>query len=134
MKLLVIDDDEAMTELIKILLSPLADEVVVSNSGTEAIKIIRNSRFDVVILDIMMPDKNGCDVCKEVREFDNVPILILSALDNPGQIAEALDAGADDYLIKPVTQNMLSAHINKLLRRKPLAVNQVVMVDMHSSD
>ena len=134
MKLLVIDDDEAMTELLKILLSTIADEVIVSNSGTEALRIIKNNRFDVVVLDIMMPDKNGCDLCKEIREFDNVPILILSALDNPGQIAEALDAGADDYLIKPVTQNMLSAHVNKLLRRNSLRANQVMMVDIHSSD
>jgi two-component system KDP operon response regulator KdpE len=134
MKLLVIDDDEAMTELLKILLSSIADEVLVSNSGTEAIQIIRNNRFDVVILDIMMPDMNGCDVCRKIRDFENVPILILSALDNPGLIAEALDAGADDYLIKPVTQNMLSAHVNKLLRRKPLAVNQVAVLNLNSSN
>ena len=134
MKLLVIDDDEAMTELLKILLSSIADEVIVSNSGTEAVKIIKSNKFDVVILDIMMPDKNGCDLCKEIRIFENVPILILSALDNPGQIAEALDAGADDYLIKPVTQNMLSAHINKLLRRKSVSSSEILMVNFQSSN
>ncbi len=68
----------------------------------------------------MMPEMDGWEVCKAIREFSNLPILILSALDNPGMVAAALDAGADDYLIKPVPSGVLIAHINNLLRRSRL--------------
>jgi DNA-binding response OmpR family regulator len=60
---------------------------------------------------------NGWIVCKEIREFSDVPILILSAMDAPGMVANALDVGADDYLVKPVSSGTLVAHLNKLLRR-----------------
>jgi DNA-binding response OmpR family regulator len=60
---------------------------------------------------------DGWQVCKTVREFSNVPIVILSALDDPAMIASALDAGADDYLIKPVSSSILVAHLNRLIRR-----------------
>ena len=63
---------------------------------------------------------SGWQVSKAVREFSKVPILILSALDSPGLVAAALDAGADDYLIKPVPSNVLVAHINNLVRRNRL--------------
>ena len=71
----------------------------------------------MITLDLMMPDMNGWQVCKAVRGFSQVPILVLSALDSPGMVAAALDAGADDYLIKPVPSSVLLAHINKLVRR-----------------
>jgi two-component system response regulator ResD len=63
---------------------------------------------------------NGWQVCKIIREFSHVSILILSALDSPGLVAAALDAGADDYLIKPVPTNVLMAHIHTLVRRTRL--------------
>jgi two-component system KDP operon response regulator KdpE len=75
----------------------------------------------VVILDLMMPGMNGWQVSKAIRAFSDVPILILSAIDSPGLVAEALDAGADDYLTKPVSSGTLIAHINKILRRSRLA-------------
>jgi DNA-binding response OmpR family regulator len=65
----------------------------------------------------MMPGMDGWQVCSEVRSFSDVPILILSALDSPGMVASALDAGADDYLVKPVPSGVLLAHLNNLVRR-----------------
>ncbi len=65
----------------------------------------------------MMPGMDGWQVCSEVRKFSSVPIVIFSALDNPGLVASALDAGADDYLVKPVPSGVLIAHLNKLTRR-----------------
>lgn len=117
MKIIVIDDDPAMTELLQLLLQPASSEIFTANSGPVGIDLIKNKNPDVVILDLMMPDMDGWQVCKRVREFSDIPILVLSALDNPGVVAEALDAGADDYLIKPVASGVLIAHINKLLRR-----------------
>lgn len=117
MKILVIDDDPAMTDLLKLLLEPASNYVITANSGPEGIQLVKADSPDVVVLDLMMPDMNGWQVCKAVRDFSNVPILVLSALDSPGMVAAALDAGADDYLIKPVPSSVLVAHINKLMRR-----------------
>jgi len=71
----------------------------------------------------MMPDMSGWQVCKVMRDFSKVPILILSALDSPGLVAAALDAGADDYLIKPVTSNVLVAHVKNLVKRNRIMPN-----------
>jgi len=117
MKVLVIDDDPAMTDLLKILLEAVSSSVCTANSGIEGIAIAKSTTIDIIILDLMMPEMDGWQVCKAVRDFSSVPILILSALDSPGMVAAALDAGADDYLIKPVTSSVLIAHLKKLVRR-----------------
>lgn len=117
MKILVIDDDPAMTELLKLLLHPAASDVITANSGVEGVAAAKKYQPEVIILDLMMPEMDGWQVCQAVRGFSRVPILILSALDNPGMVARALDAGADDYLIKPVPSGVLIAHINNLVRR-----------------
>jgi DNA-binding response OmpR family regulator len=117
MKILVIDDDPAMTDLLKVLLAPTGAVIMVALSGQDGLEQIAKNTPDVIILDLMMPDVDGWQVCRRVRETSKTPILILSALDNPGTVAAALDAGADDYLVKPVTSGVLIAHINKLVRR-----------------
>jgi len=72
---------------------------------------------DVIILDLFMPGLDGWQVCKSIREYSQVPILVLSAINKPGTVAKALDEGADDYLIKPVPSGVLVAHLNNLIRR-----------------
>jgi DNA-binding response OmpR family regulator len=114
---LTIDDDTAITELLAMLLRTHGYEVITANDGDEGIKTIKNKSPHVVILDLMMPGLDGWQVCKSVREFSNVPIVVLSALDDPSMIASALDAGADDYLVKPVSSSILVAHLNRLIRR-----------------
>ncbi len=116
-KVLCVDDDPAITELLSMLLQTQAFEVFTANSGEDGIKKIRDKSLHIVILDLMMPGVDGWQVCKEVRKFSNVPIIILSALNDPEMIARALDAGADDYLVKPISSNVLVAHINRLIRR-----------------
>lgn len=116
-KILVIDDDEGMTELLKLLLTPESTEVITANSGPKGIELAQKLAPDVIILDLMMPEMNGWTVCKQIREFCDVPILILSAMDAPGMVAQALDVGADDYLVKPVSSSTLLARLNKLTRR-----------------
>jgi DNA-binding response OmpR family regulator len=114
---LTIDDDTAITELLAMLLRTHGYEVRTVNSGEEGVEAIKKYNPHVVILDLMMPGLDGWQVCKAVREFSNVPIVILSALDDPAMIASALDAGADDYLVKPVSSSILVAHLNRLIRR-----------------
>jgi two-component system KDP operon response regulator KdpE len=116
-KILVIDDDIGMTELLSLLLAPASSEIITANSGPEGIELARKHAPDVIILDLMMSEMNGWIVCKQIREFSNTPILILSAMDAPGMVAQALDVGADDYLVKPVSSSTLIARLNKLVRR-----------------
>ena len=115
--ILTIDDDPAITELLSVILRTHNFEVLVSNSGEEGIRIIKEKSPQLVLLDLMMPHMDGWQICKAVRAFSNIPILVLSALDDPSIVASILDAGADDYLVKPVPSAVLVAHLNKLVRR-----------------
>ncbi|HUM26202.1 MAG TPA: response regulator, partial [Anaerolineales bacterium] len=108
-KILVIDDDVAITELMNMLLKTHGFEVFTTNSGVEGVKLVEEHRPNVVLLDLMMPDMDGWQVCKAVRSFNNVPILILSAINDPSMVASVLDAGADDFLVKPVPSSVLVA-------------------------
>jgi DNA-binding response OmpR family regulator len=126
MKIIVIDDDSAMTELLSLLLRPVTSEVYISNNGMDGILLVKKNVPDIAILDLMMPEMDGYQVCQEIRTFSNMPILVLSALDMPGMVSKALDAGADDYLIKPVTSSILIAHINNLVRRAKLPAKMAI--------
>ncbi|NJC97990.1 MAG: hypothetical protein C3F07_07135 [Anaerolineales bacterium] len=120
-KILVIDDDTAVTDLLSVLLRSHDFNVVTTNSSTEGLSLIRDDQFDLVILDLMMPEVDGWEVCKEVRTFSRVPIIVLSALNDPSMVASVLDAGADDYLTKPTPSRVLVAHINRLMRNNGTA-------------
>lgn len=117
LKILAIDDDFALIELLNLILTSHGVGVKTATTGEEGVRLVREYAPDVIILDLMMPDMNGWEICGKVRQFSSAPILILSALDNPGNVASALDAGADDYLVKPVPSGVLMAHINNLARR-----------------
>jgi DNA-binding response OmpR family regulator len=114
---LAIDDDPAMTELLTLLLRTHGFNIQTANTGEEGVKLARKESPDVVILDLMMPGMDGWQVCKQIRAFSTVPIVVFSALDSPGIVASALDAGADDYLVKPVPSGVLISHLNTLTRR-----------------
>jgi two-component system KDP operon response regulator KdpE len=116
-KLLVIDDDTAVTDLLSLLLRSQGFEVFATNNSTDGLNMIREQSPDLVILDLMMPEMDGWEVCRAVRQFSQVPIIILSALNDPSMIASVLDAGADDYLTKPTPSRVLVAHINRLAKR-----------------
>ena len=116
-KVLVVDDDVEMTDLLKIVLEPKSFEVIAANAGGDGIELARKVSPDVILLDLLMPDMDGWQVCKEIRKFSKAPILVLSANSKPGMAARALDEGADDYLVKPLTTSVLIAHLKKLARR-----------------
>ena len=116
-KVLLIDDDKEMTDMLTVILEPNTFAVVAANNSPQGIDQVRQTKPDVVVLDLLMPDMDGWQVCKEIRKFSQVPILVLSAISKPGMVARALDEGADDYLLKPMPTSMLVAHIKKLARR-----------------
>ncbi|MCP4140407.1 MAG: response regulator [Chloroflexi bacterium] len=122
-KILAIDDDSAMTELLTLLLKSHGFEVTTTNSGEKGFELIQQIKPDVILLDLMMPKMDGWETCKKIRKFCKTPIVVLSALNNPGMVASALDAGADDYLIKPVPSSILVAHIKNLTRRNTAQLN-----------
>lgn len=114
---LVIDDDPAMTDLLKIILSSYHMEVRAVNDGQSGLNCLNEHLPHLIILDLLMPELDGWKVCRSIKQTFQIPIIVLSAIDSPKMIADALDAGADDYLIKPVTSASLIAHINTLVRR-----------------
>lgn len=124
-KILVIDDDLAITELMSMLLKTHGFDVITTNSGAEGVKLVKEKNPSVVILDLMMPDMDGWQVSKAIRAFNNVPILILSAINDPSMVASVLDTGADDFLVKPVPSSVLVAHIRKMIRRNTGALNNL---------
>ena len=113
-RVLIIDDGPEMTDQLTIVLQSREFIVKTANGGEEGLKAIHETHPEVVILDLKLPGMDGRQVCSQIRAFSEVPILILSAMDNPGNVASALEAGADDYLIKPVPINMLVEHVQKL--------------------
>lgn len=118
-KVLIIDDDINSTDILQITLENYNFEVTSTTVPDLGIKAVRDQQPDAVILDYMMPVMDGIEVCKAIRKFSQVPILVLSVIDQPNVIAKVLDSGADDYLVKPVAGNVLQAYLKKMSRRHP---------------
>jgi len=116
-RVLVIDDDKSLTDLLISSLDSTQYEVIATNSGKEGIEAALTQFPDIIVLDLVLPGVEGWQIGKAIRDFSKVPILVLSAFDKPGMVALALDGGADDYLIKPVSIDVLVAQLNKLTRR-----------------
>ena len=117
-KVLLVEDEIKVVEFIKKGLEEGGYDVSVALDGNTALNMTQNTAYDLIILDIMLPDKNGIDVCKELRLRNyTFPILFLTALGTSENIALGLDTGADDYLVKPFKFIELNARINALLRR-----------------
>ncbi len=114
---LTIDDDPAITEVFSGLLAANGFDVLSANTGSEGLRLIKEESPRLVVLDLMMPDLDGWEVCRAVRSFSNVPILVISAINEPAVVASILDLGADDFLPKPVPSAVLVAHLKKLTRR-----------------
>jgi DNA-binding response OmpR family regulator len=128
LKALIVDDDPAMIELLSLLLRSYGLEVISANEGQQGLELARDEKLDIIMLDLMMPGTDGWQVCKTIRSFSKVPIIVLSALDDPAIISSALDAGADDYMVKPVPSSVLIAHINNLTRRAQVENNKATLL------
>ena len=114
---LVIDNDIALTDLLKSTLESKTFTVHMAHEVDEGLNAVHDINPDVIVLDLCLPENDGSQVCRDIRAFSDTPILILSVFNNPDAIAQALDEGADDYLIKPVPSGVLVAHLKKLIRR-----------------
>ena len=115
-KVLVVDDDPSLLKALRIGLTARGDDVLVAHSGADAISQVALARPDLVILDLGLPDIDGLEVCRRVREFSNVPIVVLSAYGDERRKVEALDNGADDFVTKPFGMAELEARLRVALR------------------
>ncbi|MEO8049303.1 MAG: response regulator transcription factor [Acidobacteriota bacterium] len=122
MQVLVVEDEQRMAELLRRTLQEEGHQVVVAYDGKEGFEIARSSSFDVIILDVMLPGMDGVTVARQLRERRNqTPMLMLTARDAPSDIIKGLDCGADDYLTKPFSIDILLARVRAVSRRGAVA-------------
>jgi DNA-binding response OmpR family regulator len=122
MRILVVEDERRMAELLKQALYEEGHQVALARDGREALDIARGSPFDVILLDVMLPVMDGIAVARRLRECRNqTPILMLTARDAPAAVVKGLDAGADDYLTKPFLIDVLLARLRAVSRRGAIA-------------
>lgn len=118
MKLLVVEDEPNLLAILRKGLSESGNEVSAAMDGTTALDMASAHAFDVIVLDVMLPDINGIEICRRLRaNADYTPILLLTALGTTENVVTGLNAGADDYMVKPFSFGELSARINALARR-----------------
>lgn len=116
-KVLLVDDEKRMLDLVALYLRPYDYRCAKADSGKQALELLNQETFDLVLLDIMMPDMDGWEVCREIRKFSNVPIIMLTAREQQEDIVKGLRLGADDYMTKPFGEEELLARMEALLRR-----------------
>ncbi|MEG2083589.1 MAG: response regulator transcription factor, partial [Oscillospiraceae bacterium] len=116
-KILVVDDEKNICELLRLYLEKDGFEVLLAHGGEDAVDITRKSSPSLVLLDIMMPQMDGWEACRTIREFSNVPIIMLTAKGDVFDRVMGLELGADDYIVKPFDTKEVVARIKAVLRR-----------------
>ena len=117
MKILVVDDEKTLVKGIKFNLENEGYQVECAYDGAAAVELARNNKYDLLILDVMMPEVDGLEACMRIREFSNVPIIMLTAKSEDSDKLMGFECGADDYLTKPFNILELKARVRALLRR-----------------
>ena len=117
LKILIADSDSSIRQILKTRLSLQGYTILTANNGKEALTIFNNERPDFIILDVMLSNLDGYKICTELRKVSEVPIILLTALNDVNERVIGLELGADDYLIKPFAIQELEARIRSILRR-----------------
>ena len=124
MKILVVDDEALLVKGIRFNLQNEGYEVITGSNGLEAVKLVQEQNPDLVVLDVMMPEMDGLTACSKIREFSNIPIIMLTAKTDDMDKLIGFDHGVDDYLTKPFNILELKARIRALLRRSHTVQSQ----------
>ena len=119
-KILVVDDEKLLVKGMKFNLENEGYQVECAYDGAAAVELAREGRFDLIVLDVMMPEVDGLEACMRIREFSNVPIIMLTAKSEDADKLMGFESGADDYLTKPFNILELKARVRALLRRAGL--------------
>ena len=133
MKILVVDDEKLLVKGMKFNLENEGYEVECAYDGAAAVELARTCRFDLIILDVMMPQLDGLETCMRIREFSNVPIIMLTAKSDDADKLMGFESGADDYLTKPFNILELKARVRALLRRAA-GVQRTVGAELSAGD
>ncbi len=120
---LIVEDEESISSFVKLYLEREGFQVHVAATGEAALKTLRDETVDLVTLDLMLPDMDGLDICRQVRSTSNVPIIMLTARDEDIDKIVGLEVGADDYVTKPFNARELVARIKSILRRSTVQPN-----------
>ncbi|MFD2615353.1 response regulator transcription factor [Paenibacillus gansuensis] len=127
--ILVVDDDPHIRELVKVFLEREGLETVMAPDGMKALALLEEpGGISLVVMDIMMPNMDGWELCREIRKNYDLPVLMLTAKGETSQKVKGFDLGADDYLVKPFEPEELIARVKALLKRYKIAVSQTVSV------
>ncbi|HRP99263.1 MAG TPA: MtrAB system response regulator MtrA [Terrimesophilobacter sp.] len=130
-RILVVDDDTALAEMIGIVLRTDGFDPVFCADGTGALAAFKSSRPDLVLLDLMLPGKSGIEVCTEIRAESGVPIIMLTAKSDTTDVVRGLESGADDYVVKPFNPKELVARIRTRLRPTPQStIDSLTIADL----
>lgn len=121
MKILIVDDEERLREMIKEYLSQEKFEVEEASNGLDALDLVKRNKYELIILDVMMPEMDGWRASEEIRKISNTPIIMLTALGEEYDKLRGFELGVDDYLVKPFSLKELLARINAIIRRSSLA-------------
>lgn len=116
-RILVIDDDPTLNSLIRQSFHAKGYEVITALNGMEGLKLAYRSHPDIILLDIMMPDLDGFETCRRLREISEVPVLMLTAMSSEEDLLRGFEAGADDYVKKPFSLKELEARITAVMKR-----------------
>ncbi|GAA0846675.1 envelope stress response regulator transcription factor HitR [Bifidobacterium pullorum subsp. gallinarum] len=128
-KILVVDDDPNIRELVKVFLEEAGmEEVLEASDGVEALSVMDQASVDLVVMDIMMPNMDGWELCREIRRNTGIPVLMLTAKGETRQIVKGFELGTDDYLVKPFEPAELVVRVKALLKRYQVAASQTVNV------
>ncbi len=130
-KILVVDDEPSIVDVLTYNLTKAGHQPIVARDGEQALRLARVERPDLVILDLMLPGIDGLDVCREIRQEGNTPIIMLTAKDEEVDRVVGLELGADDYVVKPFSVRELMARVKSVLRRaqpRPAESAQVLQV------
>jgi two-component system response regulator MprA len=129
--ILVVDDDAGLRKALRRVLVSHGFEVELARDGAEALSLLRSRSFDLLVLDVMMPGRDGIEVCERLRSGgDHVPVLMLTARDAVRDRVAGLEAGADDYLVKPFANAELVARVRALLRRTGTDSDSIAFADL----
>lgn len=124
-KILVIEDDVMMSNMLSMYLTEEGYSVEQAEFAEDGLRAMTNFEPDIVLLDLMLPDMDGIEVCASIRERSNVPIMILSTKSEVSERVQALRAGADDYMCKPFSMHELTARVEALIRRSNFVVTDI---------
>lgn len=129
-KILVVDDEEQLRSLISYALGAAGMDVSTAGTGKDALALISEQTIDLIVLDVLLPDANGIDLCRQIRRHTQAPVIFLTVRSDQADVINGLEAGGDDYLAKPFSIEELLLRINAILRRSTPTEDALSIGDM----